>query len=455
MFTTTIAAISTPSGTGGIGIVRLSGPGAIRVAEEIFRPRGKKSLAKARGYTGMLGRVHDGETDLDDCIAFVFRAPKSYTGEDVVELSCHGGGWILQRVLRLCLANGAVSAGPGEFTRRAFLSGKMNLAEAEAVMDLISARGESARKAALSARDGRLSKETAKIAAALLAESAHLAAWADYPEEDLEPVDEVTLARKLRQTEGEIDALLATWDRGKLLREGVDAVIAGRPNVGKSALMNLLAGENRSIVTDIPGTTRDVVEDSVRLGDILLRLSDTAGIRDTSDPVEQIGVSRARDRIESAGLILAVFDRSIPLEEADRELLALLKGKNCVAVVNKSDLPAQLELAEVRAAIPRVVEISALNGEGREELEQAVQEMLALDHFDPAEAVVANERQRACLLEAAQSVAEAATALESGMTLDAVNVSIDSALDALLRLTGERVTDAVVDEVFARFCVGK
>jgi tRNA modification GTPase len=271
----------------------------------------------------------------------------------------------------------------------------------------------------------------------------------------LEPVDEAELAERLREIRRRTADLLATWDRGKLLREGVEAVIAGRPNVGKSALMNLLAGENRSIVTEIPGTTRDVVEDSVRLGDILLRLSDTAGIRETDDPVEQIGVNRARDRIESAGLILAVFDRSIPLEPEDMELLKTLKGKNCVAVVNKTDLPPRLDLAPVREAIPRVVEISALTGEGRAALEQAAAETLNLDHFDPHQAVVANERQRACLLEAERSVVEAVAALESGVTLDAVNVSIDAALDALLRLTGERVTDAVVDEVFARFCVGK
>lgn len=452
---TTIAAIATPLGTGGIGVVRLSGTEAISITKQLFRSNSGRDLAAAAGYTGMLGRVFDGEGDLDDCIATVFRCPRSYTGEDVVELSCHGGVWVIQAVLRLCLQNGAVAAGPGEFTKRAFLNGKLALSQAEAVMDLIGAQGDAAMRAALSARDGRLSTETGRIVETLVAQSAHLAAWADYPEEDIEAVDSGELAAALDSAVGEMGRLLATWDRGRILREGVATAIVGRPNVGKSTLMNLLSGGERSIVTDIPGTTRDIVEESVRLGDFVLRLADTAGIRETSDPVERIGVDRAKEQLETAGLILAVFDSGDALTAADRALLELLRDRPCIAVINKIDLPPMLDVAAVEACIPRTVTLSAKSGRGKAELEAQVSALLGMEHFDPAAPMVASERQRQCLETARTAVEEAAAVLRSGMTLDAVNVSIDFALDALLTLTGSKASEAVVDAVFSRFCVGK
>lgn len=449
-----IAAISTPHGSGGIGIVRISGKDAPDIAAKIFRPNGKRQIAQMPGYSSLLGRIYDDGEPVDDAICQIFREPKSYTGENVVELSCHGGMWILRKVLRLCLENGARAAEPGEFTKRAFLNGKLGLTQAEAVMDLISAQGQSAIKAAISARDGAIANRVHLISDRLVSQSAHLAAWADFPDEDLEELDIPLLARTLDELISEISSLLSTFDAGKILREGVLTAIVGKPNVGKSTLMNLLAGEERSIVTDIPGTTRDVVEDSVRLGDFVLRLSDTAGIRDTGDPVEIAGVERSRLRMRTAELVFAVFDSSDELDGDDLSLLDELEDKQCVAIINKIDLPQRLDVSVIGAKLRRVITISAKTGKGLGELKQTVSDLLGMTAFDPTAGIVMSERQRVCLVGALEAVREAKTALHANM-LDAVNVCVDSAIDELLSLTGERASERVVDEVFARFCVGK
>ena len=443
----TIAAISTPPGMGAVGIVRLSGSDAVAIAGRVFRPLNTRAcLSRLGGYRALLGKAYDGQQAVDEVVAFVYRATRSYTGEDVVELCCHGGVYAVRKVLRLCLDAGAQPAQPGEFTRRAFLSGKMDLSQAEAVMDLVSAQGSGAMQAALAGREGALSKSIGEAAGRLTAHCAHIAAWCDYPEEDLAPVDAPALGRSLGEILSGLEALLAGYDKGRLLREGVVVAIVGRANVGKSTLMNLLMGQERSIVTDIPGTTRDIVSERITLGGIPLNILDTAGLRQTSDPIEREGVARAQHALESADLVLAVFDGSQPLEPADRELLAQLEGRAAVALLNKSDLAQVAEL-------PGGVRLSARTGKGREQLEQAV--LTALDITDTTGAIVANERQRLCLESAAQCLRESIDALGSGVTLDAVGVCLDAALEHLLALTGQCASDAVVDEVFARFCVGK
>lgn len=451
----TIAAISTPLGTGGVGVIRISGPDAIRTAEAVFSPAGGQPLSASHGYTAHYGRLHDREGEFDEAVATVFRAPRSYTGEDVVELSCHGGLYLVQRTLRAVLDHGASLAGPGEFTKRAYLNGKLSLAQAESVMDLIGAAGRQSAQAALAGRDGALSHKIDGIAAELVDQAAHLAAWNDYPDEDMESVTPEPLAAALRGSLRECQALLDGYDTGRILREGVDTAIIGRPNVGKSTLMNLLAGTQKSIVTAIPGTTRDVVEETVLAGEIVLRLADTAGIRDTDDPVEQAGVQLARRRLESAQLVLVVLDRSEPLSEGDLALLASLAGRPAIAVLNKSDLPPQLEEKALAGLVSQTVEISARTGEGAENLTQAIAELLHLSDVDPSAPLLANERQRICLQKAATALEEAVQALEEGVTLDAVSVCLDEAIGPLLELTGRRVSDAVVDAVFAQFCVGK
>lgn len=451
----TIAAISTPLGTGGVGVIRISGPDAIRTAEAVFSPAGGQPLSASHGYTAHYGRLRDREGEFDEAVATVFRAPRSYTGEDVVELSCHGGLYLVQRTLRAVLDHGASLAGPGEFTKRAYLNGKLSLAQAESVMDLIGAAGRQSAQAALAGRDGALSHKIDGIAAELVDQAAHLAAWNDYPDEDMESVTPEPLAAALRSSLSECQALLDGYDTGRILREGVDTAIIGRPNVGKSTLMNLLAGTQKSIVTAIPGTTRDVVEETVLAGEIVLRLADTAGIRDTDDPVEQAGVQLARRRLESAQLVLVVLDRSEPLSEGDQALLASLAGRPAIAVLNKSDLPPQLEERALAGLVSQTVEISARTGEGAENLIQAIAELLHLSDVDPSAPLLANERQRICLQKAATALEEAVQALEEGVTLDAVSVCLDEAIGPLLELTGRRVSDAVVDAVFAQFCVGK
>lgn len=451
----TIAAISTPQAAGGIGIVRISGTDARRVASRVFRPAGGKSIEEAKGYTALFGRVADGEGEFDEAVALVFSQPKSYTGEDVVELSCHGGLFLVKRLLAAVLRAGAQPAEPGEFTRRAFLNGKLSLTGAEAVMDLIGAQGKQAAAAALAAKDGALGRRIDAVKETILSLSAHLAAWVDYPEDDIPALEPQALERELAAVQGELDRLLAGFEQGRVIREGVETVLAGRPNVGKSTLMNLLSGCERSIVTDIPGTTRDVVEETVRLGDVVLRLADTAGLRETENPVEAAGVARTRERLKRAGLVLAVFDTSAPLSEEDRSLLQELRGSRAVAVLNKTDLPGRIEEEEIRAAVSQVVELSAATGQGYDALTKAVETALGTGEIDPAAGMLATERQKACALRAREGVGQAAEAIRAGMTLDAVSVALDDAAAALLELTGERVTDAVLDEVFARFCVGK
>lgn len=452
----TIVAIATPPGAGGIGVIRLSGEDAFSIADRVFTAKSGRTLASAKGYTAHYGTVHDANGErLDDAVVTVFRAPRSFTGESVVEFSCHGGVYLLRRVLAAVLAAGASPAGPGEFTRRAFENGKMDLAQAEAVMGLIGAGGEQALRAARAGQDGVLSRTIGKIREELVLLAGDLAAWADYPDDDIPQVNENKLKTGLGEAKIALKKLLDSFEAGRILREGVDTVIAGRPNAGKSTLMNLLAGCERSIVTDIAGTTRDVVEETVMLGDVPLRLADTAGIRQTDDPVEQIGVSRALGRVGSAQLVFAVFDSSQPLNDDDRRLTEALGDVPCVAVINKTDLPAAADEDYLRAHFPRIVYLSAKTGEGFEELKKTTRELLGTAQLDPAAGILYTERQRDDVRRALEAVEEADSALWMGMTLDAVTVSLEGALSALFELTGERVSDAVVDSVFERFCVGK
>lgn len=452
----TIAAISTPPAPAGLGVVRLSGEDALAIAARVFRPAARgKHPEQAAGYTAMYGYVYDADGDIDDAVALVFRAPHSYTGEDVVEFSCHGGLYLLQRTLRALLSAGAVAAGAGEFTRRAFLNGKMDLTAAESVMDSIAAGGRLAAKAALSAREGHLAKQMDEVRADLTAMAAQFAAFVDYPDDDIPDLEPAAMTAVLTGALERVNTLLATFDAGRVLREGVDTVIAGRPNVGKSTLMNRLAGWERSIVTAIPGTTRDVVEETVRLGDITLRLSDTAGLRDSDDTVESIGVERARSRLQTAALVLAVLDGSRPLSAEDREWLQSLADTPTVVIINKADLALAVDPDEVRTCCPYTVVLSAKEGEGVEQLTAAVRELTGVAGLDESQPILTTERQRDGLRRCAVCLEEALSAVEMGLAADAVSVSVDGAIEALLELTGQRATETVVDEVFARFCVGK
>ncbi len=451
----TIAAISTPMGAGGIGIIRLSGESAHQVADRVFRSISGKKIEQAAGYTALYGHIVKNNTVIDEAVALVFTAPKSYTGEDVVELSCHGGAAVLREALRLTFAAGAKPAEAGEFTKRAFLNGKMELTQAEAVMDIIHAKGEQAARAAVAAHEGALAKRLDEMKATLINTAAWLAAWADFPEEEIPEVEPAALQERLAPVKQEIARLIATFDSGRLMREGVETAIVGCPNVGKSTLMNLLCGHESSIVTHIAGTTRDVVSEEILLGDLRLHLNDTAGIRETDDTVEQFGVQRAKDRLATAELIFAVFDGSRTLTDDDKELLALCKNRKAVAVLNKSDLPRKADEDAIRAIIPRVAVLCAKEGNGVEDLQRHVEELLSLTDFDSNCGILSNERQLNCALQVQRCLQECEDALEMGLTLDAVAVSLDGALEALMELSGERVTDQVTDQIFHQFCVGK
>lgn len=455
MQNTTIAAISTAKAAAGISVIRISGSSAIAIGDAVFTAKSNTKLSDMKGYTCALGTAHDGAEALDECIATVFRAPHSYTGEDVVELSCHGGVYVTARVLRAVYDAGAAAAEPGEFTKRAFLNGKLDLIEAESVMDIISARSRGAVRAALSVKDGTLSRRIEAIKAALLDKAAHLSAWADYPEEDIPEVEDEALRSALGAADDELTAVIRGFDNGRILKDGVNTAIVGKPNVGKSTLMNLLAGYDRSIVTSVAGTTRDVVEESVSLDDLVLDLSDTAGIRSTDDEIERIGVDKAKNRLNSAALALCVFDASRPLSGEDTEIINAVRDVPAVAILNKSDLPAVADRSAIEGSFAAVVPMSAKNGEGLSELVAAIKKLCAADSLDTNSALIYNERQRSLAIKARLSVREALSALGAGMTYDAVTVSIEEAISALCELTGERVTDEVVDRVFHSFCVGK
>lgn len=452
----TIAAVSTPRGAGGISVIRISGSEALSVADKIFSPVSTKNKpSEMDGYTCAYGTVSFEGEHYDDGVLTVFRSPKSYTGEDVVELSCHGGIFVTESILKLIYENGAVPAEAGEFTKRAFLNGKMNLIQAEAVMDIISAEGKASQRCAVALREGALFASINGVSVKLLHLLGELGAWVDYPEDDIPEVDSENMLFTLKEAAASLEEILSTYDCGRILRQGIDTAIVGKPNVGKSTLMNLLSGCERSIVTDIAGTTRDIVEESVRLGDIVLRLSDTAGIHNTDDVVESVGVKRANDKIDTAELILAVFDNSEELSAEDIEITEKCSGKNCIAVINKTDKAQKLDTAYIENHFDSIVYISAGNGEGILNLQNVLSELFKTNSINYDAGILANERQRSCVMNSLKSLKESIDALNMGYTLDAVNILIDEAENYLLELTGERASEAVVNEVFSHFCVGK
>lgn len=450
-----IAAISTPLGTGGVGIIRISGKNATEIADRIFVSVNGKKLSSSKGYRAYFGRIFDGETAVDEVVCLVFRAPHSYTGEDVVEINCHGGVVLLKKILRLVLQNGAQAAAPGEFTKRAFLNGKLDLSEAESVMTLISAQGEQGANAAFNQLEGSLSRKIEKINSSLLSLAAHIAAWVDYPDDEIEELGNNELYSTIYNAHLELCALLSNFDSGMAVTNGVDAAIVGKPNVGKSTLMNLLMGYDRSIVTEIEGTTRDVVEETVNLNGCILRISDTAGMRETGDIVEKLGVERSRKKLERAAIVFAVFDLSKPLSDEDKELIDECKDKNVIPIINKTDLEPRLDVDYIKNKLDSPLFISAKSGDGYNELCDRVAELMGTKNFDTTSAMLVNERQRICCQKASDALKDALEALNIGLTPDAIGVCIDDAIAALLELTGQKASEAVVDEVFKQFCVGK
>ena len=452
----TIAAIATPQLPGAIGILRLSGPDTLAALDRVFRARNGRSAGAQQPRSMVYGDLLDRSGSVIDRVLCVrFAGPNSYTGEDCAEIHCHGSPVVLNAGLAALLAAGCRQARGGEFTQRAFLNGRMDLIQAESVADLIDAETAEAAKNAVCQLNGVLSRTIAGIYDGLMAMAARFYAVVDYPDEDIEDVQRQEMLDTLSRAQRELERLLATFSRGQLLKQGVPAVILGRPNAGKSSLLNALLGYDRAIVTDIAGTTRDTVEEKVLVGGVLLRLTDTAGIRDSADRIEAMGVERSRQAAQRAALALLVLDGSQPLTDEDEQAMAAAEQTpRLLVLVNKSDLPQKLDTAALAERFPRVLHISAQTGAGLDALAETVAALYPAGET-PAGELLTNARQADAVERALSAVAEARGALDMGMTPDVVLTGCEAALEALGELNGKRIREDLVDTIFSRFCVGK
>ncbi|ERN51552.1 tRNA uridine-5-carboxymethylaminomethyl(34) synthesis GTPase MnmE [Alkalihalophilus marmarensis] len=452
----TIAAISTALGEGAIGIVRLSGDEAVAIADKIYK--GAKPLSEAASHTIVYGYIMDGETRVEEAMVSIMRAPRTFTREDVVEINCHGGLVSVNKVLKLALKHGARLAEPGEFTKRAFLNGRIDLSQAEGVMDLIRAKTDKAMNVALGQVEGRLSKKIATLRQALLETVASVEVNIDYPEYDAEVVTHDLLIEKANFVEREIDKLLGTANQGKILREGLSTVIVGRPNVGKSSLLNSLVHEEKAIVTDIAGTTRDVIEEYVNVRGVPLRLVDTAGIRETEDMVERIGVERSRQVLKEAELILLVLNYGEELSSEDEALFEAVKHLNVIVIVNKTDVEQRIDLNRVRelAEGRPVVTTSLIKDEGVDELESAIASLFFEGDLESGDATyVSNSRHIALLEQAKSTIQDAKSAIDMGVPIDLVQIDITRTWELLGEIIGDSVHESLIDQLFSQFCLGK
>ena len=452
----TIAAIATGSVLSAIGIIRLSGSRTIEIVDHVFTPSNGKSISRAKDRHLTLGTLRDsGGNIIDHCMCTVSRAPATYTGEDTAELQCHGSPTVLRLALESLFNAGARQALPGEFTKRAFLNERLDLVGAEAVVDLIDAETASAARSAAAQLGGSISAIIERTSSSLVDIIAHYCAVLDYPDEEIEPFELKNYEAALFDAENELERLLSTFERGRILRSGVQAAIIGRPNVGKSSLLNALLGFDRAIVTDSPGTTRDTIEEKCELGGIMLRLVDTAGMRETQDEIEALGVSRARIASQSAETLFAVFDASEPLREDDRRVIeAASQVEKRVAIINKCDLSTALEISEIAASFERVCMISALTGQGLFDLGDYVREMFP-EPDAPNGEIITNARHADAVSRCLASIRAASDAMSVSTMPDAVLTEVESALTALGELTGKTVREDVTDRIFSRFCVGK
>lgn len=455
----TIAAISTAVGEGGIAIIRVSGPQAISGIDTLFKSR--ISLKDADTHTVHYGHIIDPSSGekVEEVLVTLMRGPRSFTAEDVVEINAHGGVIAVKKVLDVVLQQeGFRTAEPGEFTKRAFLNGRIDLMQAEAVIDLIRSKSDRAFSVARKQAEGALSKRIKALRQTVIELLAHIEVNIDYPEHDVEEMTSAYIREQCQLAISEIDKLLKTANEGKILREGIVTAIVGRPNVGKSSLMNMLTQENKAIVTDIPGTTRDVIEQFVTLNGIPLRLLDTAGIRETSDVVERIGVERSRDALQDADLILFVLNYNEPLSEDDRQLLEQLKDRSVIVIINKMDLPGLLDLEEIERYVPKdsIVRMSVLQESGLDTLESTISEMFFEGQLESNDLTyVSNVRHISLLKRARQSLTDAIEATYVGIPIDVIQIDARSAWESLGEILGDEAGDSLIDQIFSQFCLGK
>ncbi|MFS0575834.1 tRNA uridine-5-carboxymethylaminomethyl(34) synthesis GTPase MnmE [Sporosarcina sp. 179-K 3D1 HS] len=457
----TIAAISTPMGEGAIAIVRLSGDEAIQIADKIFRSPSGKRLMNEPSHTIHYGHLTEPATEeiVEEVMVSMMKAPKTFTREDVVEINCHGGLVAVDRVLKLVLKEGARLAEPGEFTKRAFLNGRVDLSQAEAVMDLIRAKTDRAMNVALNQMEGKLSRLIGDLRQALLETLAQVEVNIDYPEyDDVEEMTVPLMIEKSTWVRDEIDKLLRTSSQGKILREGLSTVIIGRPNVGKSSLLNSIVQENKAIVTDIAGTTRDIIEEYVNVRGVPLRLVDTAGIRETEDIVERIGVERSRQVLKEADLILLVLNSSEELTEEDERLFEAVSGMDTIVVINKTDLPQKIDMDRVQelAGTGKIVTTSLLKEEGVDELEEAIAGLFFEGTIETGDLTyVSNARHIALLHQARATIQDALDAAEAGVPVDMIQIDVTRTWEILGEIIGDTVQDSLINQLFSQFCLGK
>ena len=455
----TIVAISTAPGIGGIGIIRMSGKDSFKILEKIFIPKKKEEIANIKGYSIKYGNIVDNLNNkiIDEVLVSYFKAPKSYTTENMCEINSHGGMVVMRKILDICLKNGADLAEPGEFTKRAFLNGRIDLTQAEAVIDVINSKTEKEAKASINQLEGYLSKKIKEIREDLISGMADIEVSIDYPEYDVEEVTNTKILEILDRNANRLNELEKSFSSGKILREGVKTAIIGRPNAGKSSLLNLLLNEERAIVTEIEGTTRDTIEEFISVEGIPFKLIDTAGIRETEDTVEKIGVKKAIEIAKDSDLIIAIFDITKKLNDEDEKILEILKNRKSIIILNKIDLKqAGVEKEIFEKYSKNIVTLSTKTQEGMQELLEMMQKMVVTEEIKTDnELLVINSRHKALISKAIVSLNKAIDTLNAGMPVDVIAIYIKEILEELGKITGESVTDDIISEIFSKFCLGK
>lgn len=454
----TIVSISTAPGIGGIGIIRMSGEDSFKILDKIFFPKNKQRIEDIKGYSIKYGNIiEDGEI-IDEVLVSYFKAPKSYTTENMCEINTHGGNIILKRILEICLKNGAELAEPGEFTKRAFLNGRIDLAQAESVIDVINAKSDREAKSGIKQLEGFLSKEIKDIKKEIMSVLTNIDVTIDYPEYNVPEVEEKQLTTMLDNVEKRLLKLEKSFDNGKIIKDGIQTVIIGKPNAGKSSLLNAILKENRAIVTDIEGTTRDTIEEFVTINGIPLKLVDTAGIREAKDEVEKIGITKSKEEAENADLVIAIFDSSKQLSKEDIEILDIIKNKNVIILLNKSDLNAEIRENDERLlkVTKNILKISALTKEGIEELYDKISEMFNLNKINlDNEVLITNIRHKNIISNAITNIKKAKEQMRLNMLIDIITIYINDVLENLSEITGEFVTEEIINDIFSKFCLGK
>lgn len=452
----TIVAISTAPGIGGIGIIRMSGENCFDILDKIFKQKNAQNIDEIKGYSIKYGNIVDADEIIDEVLVSYFKAPKSYTAENMCEINSHGGVVIMNKILDLCIKNGAELAEPGEFTKRAFLNGRMDLSQAEAVIDIINAKTDKEAKISLEQLEGNLSNKISTIRKTIISVMADIEATIDYPEYDLEEVTNAKISKILDEVDIILDSLEKSFYNGKILREGISTAIIGRPNAGKSSLLNLILNEERAIVTDIEGTTRDTIEEFISIDGVPLKIIDTAGIRNANDEVERIGVKKAIEIAQKSDIVIAIFDVSRDLNKEDEDILKLLEGKNSIILLNKIDLDRKVTLDKIKSVNKPIVEISTKTREGLDKLYEEISNLFKLKEIaNDGETIVSNVRHKNIIINSRKNLNKARETIANNMPIDIISTYLKEILEELGKITGETVTEDVIAEIFSKFCLGK